>query len=64
MHKELGRKRNVIRSGPMFLLWDSQEKGDCMNRHTSWRVSDQSHRAGTPVQGFYMGKMSPLGCLD
>ena len=56
IHMELGRKgRKAIRSGPMPLGGDSEEKGEHTNRRPPWGVSSENHnwkpQSWHPTQG-------------
>ena len=54
----------MIRSGPVPLGGDSEEKRDYKSGHVPWGVSGLSHRVGLPVLGPYMEETSPLGWLE
>lgn len=58
----------MIRSGPVPLGEDSEEKGDYMGADLPRGVHSKNHRLSVLVLGSYTGKMSPLGwvedCLD
>ena len=55
--------RKVIRSGPVPLGRDSEEKGDYTDRHPPWGVSGSS-QTGLPSPGSYTGETSTLGLLE
>lgn len=49
-YTELGRKeREAIRSGPVPLGGDTEEKGDYMEEDPPWGISITSHLLGSPV---------------
>ena len=58
------KEREVIRSVPVPLGEDSEEKGDYMGRGSPWGVSSSSHLLEATAMGPYIGKTSPLGWLE
>lgn len=49
----------MIRSGPVSLGGDSEEKGAYLGRHPCWGVSGESHRLGSPALGCYVVEDEP-----
>ena len=59
-----GKRREVIRSEPVSLGGDSEEKGDSICGDPPWGVSGLNHTLGVPALGSATGKMSFLGWLE
>ena len=65
IHTESGKKRiDEIRSVPVPLGGDSEEKGDYTSRYPPWGVSGLSNILGAPALGSDTGKTSPHDWLE
>lgn len=65
IHTESGREgREAIRSEPLPLGGDSEEKGDNTGGDLPWGVNGSGHILGALVLGSDKGKRSPLGWLE
>ena len=60
IHMESGRKgKDMIRSGPVPLKGDTEEKRDYIGGDPPWGVSSSSHRLGISLLGSNTGETGP-----